>query len=95
VEQSSNIVDDHIDDFMQVGRHRWDVGCFIIDKDPIYDNEGIPQAKWVELSSSEEWSSYMHDLDVWQPSDDMVTYLFRPFEDDLSQHTQGDLNVIT
>jgi hypothetical protein len=33
----------------------------------------------------------MYDSDVWQPSDDMVTYLFCPFEDDLSQHTQGDL----
>jgi hypothetical protein len=43
------------------------------------------------MSSSEEWSSYIYDSDVWQPGDDMVTYLFFPFEDDLSQHTQSDL----
>jgi hypothetical protein len=32
----------------------------------------------------------MYDSDVWKPGDDMVTYLFCPFKDDLSQHTQGD-----
>jgi hypothetical protein len=36
------------------------VGCFVIDGDPIYDIEGIPQEKGVELSSSKEHSSYMY-----------------------------------
>jgi hypothetical protein len=45
VEQLSDIVDDHIDDFIQVGRHRWDVGCFIIDRDPIYDIKGSSQVE--------------------------------------------------
>jgi hypothetical protein len=36
----SDKVDDHIDDFIQVGRQIWDVVCFIIDRDPIYDIEG-------------------------------------------------------
>jgi hypothetical protein len=40
VEKPSDIVDKHIDDLIQVGRRRWDVGFFIIDKDPIYDVEG-------------------------------------------------------
>jgi hypothetical protein len=79
VEQPSDIVDDHIDDFIQVGRCRWDVGCFIIDRDPIYDIEGSSQDKeGVEVSSSEDWSSCMYDSDIWHPSDDMVTYLFAP-----------------
>jgi hypothetical protein len=47
MEQPSDIVDDHIDDFIQVGRCRWDVGCFIIDRDPIYDIEGSPQEEGV------------------------------------------------
>jgi hypothetical protein len=86
VEQPSDIVDEHIDDFIQVGRHRWDVGCFIIDRDPIYDIEGSSQAKGVEMSSSEDWPQCMYDSNVWQPSDDMVMDLFCPFEDDLWQH---------
>jgi hypothetical protein len=45
--------------------------------------------KGFEFSSSEDWSSCMYDSYVWKPSDDMVTNLFFPFEDDLSQHTQG------
>jgi hypothetical protein len=59
---------------------------FIIDKDPIYDVEGISQVERVGVSYLEVWSSYMHDLDIWKLDDDMVTYLFRPFEDDVSQH---------
>jgi hypothetical protein len=52
VEDLSDMVDQHIDDFIQVGRHRWDVGCFIFYGDPIYDIEGSSHAKGVELSSS-------------------------------------------
>jgi hypothetical protein len=91
VEDPSDMVDQHIDDFIHVGRRRWGVGCIIFYGDPIYDIEGSSQEKEFELSSSEDWSSCVYDSDVWQPDDDMVTYLFHPFEDDLSQHTQGDL----
>jgi hypothetical protein len=86
VEQPSDIVDEHIDDFIQVGRRRWDVGCFIIDRDPIYDIEGSSQEEGVEMSSSEDWPPCMYDSNVWKPSDDMVTDLFCPLKDDLSQH---------
>jgi hypothetical protein len=54
MEQPSDIVDERIDDFIQVGRRRWDVGCFIIDRDPIYDIEGSSQAKGVEMSYLED-----------------------------------------
>ena len=40
MEQPSDVVDEHIDDFIQVGRCRWDFGHFIFDRDPIYDIEG-------------------------------------------------------
>jgi len=35
VENPSNMVDQHIDYFIHVGRRRWDVVCFTFDKDPI------------------------------------------------------------
>jgi hypothetical protein len=91
MEQPSDIDDKHIGDFIQVGRRRWDVGCFIIDRDPIYEIEVRSQAKGVEMSSSEDWPPCIYDSYVWQPGDDMVTNFFFPFEDDLSQHTQSDL----
>jgi hypothetical protein len=61
MEQPPNIVDNHIDDFIHVGGHRWDFGRFIFYRDPIYDIEGSSQAKEVELLSSEDWSSCMYD----------------------------------
>jgi hypothetical protein len=51
MEQPSNIVGEHIDDFIQAGRRRWDVSCFSIDRDPIYDIEGGSQAEGVDFSS--------------------------------------------
>jgi hypothetical protein len=63
---------------------RQDVVFSIIDRDPIYDIEGSPQAEGVGVSSSEDWSSYVYGLDIWHPDDDMVTDLFRTFEDNLS-----------
>jgi hypothetical protein len=79
MEQPSDIVDEHIDDFIQVGRRRWDVGCFIVDRDPIYEIEGSSQAEGAEIPSSKDLPPCMYDLDVWQPSDDMVIDLLCPF----------------
>jgi hypothetical protein len=84
MEQPLNIVDDHIDGFIQVGRLIWDFGNFIFYRDRIYNIEGSSQAKGIELSSSEDWFACMSNSDVWKPSDDMVTDLFFPFKDDLS-----------
>jgi hypothetical protein len=83
------IVDEPIDTFIHIGRHGWDLSCPKFDRDPIYDIEGSSPVEGV--SSSEKWSSDVYDSDVWLPSDDMVTDLFYPFEDDLSQHTHSDL----
>jgi hypothetical protein len=46
VEVLPNTVEQHIDDFIQIIRHRWDVG-FIFYRDPIYDIEGSSQEKRV------------------------------------------------
>jgi hypothetical protein len=82
VEDPSDMVDQHIDDFIHVRRCRWDVVCFTFDKDPIYDIEGNSQTKGVELLYSEDWSSCAYDSDAWNPGNDMITYLF---QDDSSQ----------
>jgi hypothetical protein len=47
-----DMVDNHIDTFIQTGTHRWDFGCLIFYRDPIYDIEVNPQEKDFELSSS-------------------------------------------
>jgi hypothetical protein len=41
VEDPSDMVDQHIDDFIHVGRRRWGVGYIIFYGDPIYYVEGI------------------------------------------------------
>jgi hypothetical protein len=90
MKETLDMVDEHIDTFIQTGRRTWDFGRFIFYRDPIYDIEGSSQEKGVELSPSKDWSSCVYDSYVWHPDDDMVTDLFCPFEDDLSQHFQGD-----
>jgi hypothetical protein len=81
-----DMVDGHIDTFIQTGRCRWDFGHFIFYRDPIYNIEGSSHAKRVEFSSLVDWSSCIYDSNVGKSDDDMVTYLFLPFKDDLSQH---------
>jgi hypothetical protein len=52
LEDPSDVVDQHIDDFIHVGRRRWVVGYIIFYGDPIYSVEGISQEKEFELLSS-------------------------------------------
>jgi hypothetical protein len=47
-----------------------------------YDVEGNPQTK--------DCSSCIYDSDVWDSDGDMITNFLDPFENDLSQHLQGD-----
>jgi hypothetical protein len=54
VKEPLDMVDEHIDTFIQIDRRRWDFGCLIFDRDPIYYIEGNPQEKGFELSSSED-----------------------------------------
>jgi hypothetical protein len=86
MKETLDMVDEYIDTFIYTGRRTWDFCHLIFYKDPIYDIEGISQAKQVDLSSSEDQSSCVYDSDVLHLDDYMVIDLFRPFEDDLSQH---------
>jgi hypothetical protein len=89
MEQPPDIVDDHINDFIQTGRCRWDLGCFNFDRDPIYDIEGTSWIKDKERISSEDF--FLHqDGPYMCQLDDMVIDLFHPFEDDPTQHFRDD-----
>jgi hypothetical protein len=87
VEDPYDMVDQHIDDLIHVGRCRLGVGYIIFYGDPIYDIEDSSLRKEFELSSSEDRFPCIHVSYVWRLDDDMVTNLFLPFKDDLSQHT--------
>jgi hypothetical protein len=76
VKEPLHKVDKHIHTFIQIGRRRWDFGHLIFYRDPIYDIEGTPQEKGFELSSSEDYFSYVYGSYVSYPDDDIIKYLF-------------------
>jgi hypothetical protein len=55
-----DVVGEHIDDFIHVGRHRWEVGCSSFDGDPIYDIEGGFRVKNDKLFPSECLSTCLY-----------------------------------
>jgi hypothetical protein len=73
----------NIDEFIHVGRCKWDVIGH--NGDPIYDVEGHFQLLPLQ-------QPYVIDTnpDVWQHEDDMVTNLFQPPKDDLLQYSHDD-----
>jgi hypothetical protein len=89
MEHPPDTVDDHIDDFIQIGRCKWDLGCFIFYGDPIYDIEGTSRIKDTESISSKDLFLQI-DGPYMRPPNDMVIDLFHPFKDDLTQHFQDD-----
>jgi hypothetical protein len=72
----------NIDEFIHVGRRKWDVTCYGFNGDPIYDIEGHFQFLPLE-------QPYVIDThsDIWQQEDDMIVNLFQPPRDDLLQHS--------
>jgi hypothetical protein len=82
LEEPLETVVQHIDTFIQTGEHGWDMILFTFDGDPTYDVEDRPQTK--------DWSPCIYDSDVWDGDGGMIMDLFDPFEDDLSEHLQGD-----
>ena len=84
-EEASDVVDQHIDSFIQIGKRGWDMSLFTFDEDPTYDVEGSPQRK--------DWSPYIYDSDVWDGYGDMITDLFHYFKDDLTKRFQDDFQL--
>ena len=52
MKETLDMVNEHIETFIQTRRYTWDFVHFIFDRDPIYNIEGSSQVKEVELSSS-------------------------------------------
>jgi hypothetical protein len=91
VREPLHMVDEHIDTFIQTDICRWDFGCLIFDKDPIYDIESNPQENGFDLSYLEDYFSCVYDSYVWEPDDDMITYLFgdtQPFSSSILEEYQ-------
>jgi hypothetical protein len=74
---------DNIDEFIHVGRHKWDVVGS--NKDPIYDMEGHLQMFPLQLSYE-----VTNNSDMWQQGDGMVTDIFQTPKDDLVQCSHDD-----
>jgi len=49
MKQPLDIVDDDINDFIRIGKHRWDMICYIFYGDPVYDIEGHSQIKDISI----------------------------------------------
>jgi hypothetical protein len=72
---------DNIDEFIHVGRCKWDVIGH--DGDPIYDIEGHFQ-----LFPLQQPYVIVTNPNVWQQEDDMITNFFQPPKDYLLQHSR-------
>jgi hypothetical protein len=71
----------NIDEFIHVGRRRWDIVGY--DLDPIYDTESHFQ--WFPLQLSQQITS-----DQWQQGDEIFTCTFQKTKDDLVPHSFDD-----
>jgi len=79
----SDYVIENINDFIHVGKHKWDV--IFYDGDPIYKIEGHLQSLPLQQPCIITTNSYL-----WQYKDDMITHLFEIPKDDLMQHFHND-----
>jgi hypothetical protein len=73
--ESDDMVE-NIDEFINVGRHKWDV--IFYDGDPIYENECH-----LKSLSLRQPCVTTTNLDFWQHKDDMIIDLFKPLKGDL------------
>jgi hypothetical protein len=85
MEDLSDMVYPHIDYFIHIGRSGWDIDCFSFDGDPIYDIEGNFEIRNAKVFTLEGCFLYVDNQYIWHPSDDIITNLFHPPRDGLSQ----------
>jgi hypothetical protein len=74
---------DNIDEFMHVGKHKWDVIRY--DGDPIYDLEGHFQKLPLQLSYE-----VTTNFDIWKQGDDVVADDFQAPKGDLALCSHDD-----
>jgi hypothetical protein len=82
--------DDHVEDFLRVGMHKWDMSCFHFDGDPIYGIDDDSRIKNEELLPLEHTSTCINYSYFWQHEEDMITKLFQPPRSDSLQHSHDD-----
>jgi hypothetical protein len=83
----SDDVIDNIDEFIHVGRCKWDVICYGLMEIPFMILKVI-----FNCFPLEQPYVIATDSDVWKHEDDMITDLFQPPKDDLLQHSHDDFN---
>jgi hypothetical protein len=81
-DKGSDMVD-NIDEFIHVGRRKWDV--IGSDKDPIYDMEG-----YLRMFPLQQSYDVPNNFDVWQQDDDIITEVFQAPKDDPVQCSPDD-----
>jgi hypothetical protein len=81
-DKGNDVIDD-IDEFIHVGRRKWDVIC--PSGDPIYNIEGHFQ-----LFPLKQPYQIVIDSEAWQHEIDMITNLFQPHKNDLLYHYHDD-----
>jgi hypothetical protein len=81
-EKGGNMVD-NFDEFIHVGRHKWDV--IGSDEDPIYDMEG-----YLRMFPLQQSYDIRNNFDVWQQDDDIITKVFQAPKDDPVQYSPND-----
>jgi hypothetical protein len=82
MEESSDTIHQHVDSFIQIGKCGWDRCLFTFDRDPTYNVEGNPKTK--------DWSPCINESHFWDGDGDMIIDFLDIFQNDLSQHLQGD-----
>jgi hypothetical protein len=81
-DKGSDMVD-NIDQFIHVGRRKWDV--IGSDEDPIYDMEG-----YLRMLPLQQLYGLPNNFDVWQQDDDIITKFFEAPKDDPVQYSPDD-----
>jgi hypothetical protein len=74
---------DNIEEFIHVGRHKWDV--IGSDKDPIYDMEG-----YLRMFPLQQSYDILNNFDVWKQDYDIITQVFQAPKDDPVQCSPDD-----
>jgi hypothetical protein len=74
---------DNIDEFIHVGRRKWDV--IGSDEDPIYDMEG-----YLRMFPLQQSYDVLNNFDVWKQDDDIITEVFQAPKDDPVQISPDD-----
>jgi hypothetical protein len=85
-DKGSDMVD-NIDEFIHVGRYKWDV--IGSDEDPIYDMEG-----YLLMFPLQQSYDVPNNFDVWKQDDDIITKVFQAPKDDPVQCSPDDFLVI-